>query len=113
MDWLKKAPTSVTITVLVIVGTLLLAGLIGFTTLIYAGKDVTEFRQMINTLMIFATTGFSGVAAVAGVGAAKSSAKTEDQTNGASDAERDAIARAAAKHAVALYQSKANQPGGL
>lgn len=113
MDWLKKAPTSVVITVLVIVGGLLLTGLIGFITLIYAGKDVTEFRQMINTLMIFVTTGLSGVAAVAGVGAAKSSAKTEDQTNGASSAERDAIARAAAAHAIATYRASTRQGGGI
>lgn len=105
MDWLKKAPTSVVITVLIIVGGLLLTGLVGFIVLIYNGRDTTEFRTMINTLMIFATTAFSGTAAVAAVGAAKSSAKTEDQTNGPSSAERDAIARAAAKHAIALYRT--------
>lgn len=111
MDWLKKAPTSVVITVLIIVGTLLLTALIGFTGLIYAGKDVTEFRQLINTLMIFVTTGLSGVGAVAAVGAAKSSAKTEDQTNGPTSAERDAIARAAAKHALALHYAATRESG--
>lgn len=104
MDWLKKAPTSVVITVVIVVGGLMLTALGGFILLTYNGKDTTDFRLVINSVMIYVATALSGVGAVAAVGAAKSSAKTEDQTNGATSAERDAIARAAAAHAIAAYR---------
>ena len=82
MDWLKKAPTSIVVSVIATVGILTLTTLIGFFLLIYAGKDVTEFRSLINTVLNTVTLGLSGLGAVAAVGAAKSSSKAEDQTNG-------------------------------
>lgn len=104
MEWLKKAPTTVVVMIIGTAGMLMLSTLVGFTVLIYAGKDVTEFRSLINTVINFFTLAIASVGAVAGVGAARSSAKTEDQTNGLQDAERDAIAKRAAAQAIALYR---------
>lgn len=105
MEWLKKAPTTIVVTVIGTAGILMLATMIGFTVLIYAGKDVSEFRSLINTVINFVTLAIASVGTVAATGAARSSAKTEEQTNGPSSAERDAVARAAAKHAIALYKA--------
>lgn len=106
MEWLKKAPTSIIVMVIGTAGVLLLTTLVGFTVLIYAGKDVTEFRSLINTVINFVTLAIASIGTVAATGAARSSSKTEEQTNGLMDAERDDIAKKAAARAVALYRQQ-------
>lgn len=90
MDWLKKAPTAVTVTVIVVCGFIAIALVAAFVVLTVNGEDTTEFRQWINTLGQLLVFPLLGTTAVASVAAARSSSKAEDQTNGhleAKDAE--------------------------
>lgn len=82
MEWLRKAPTSVTITVIITCG-LLVAVLVGaFVLLELEGADTAEFRQWVNTIGTLLGFPLMGTAAVAGIAAARSSSRAEDQTNG-------------------------------
>lgn len=90
MDWLRKAPTSVTITVIITCGLLAAAVLAAFVILALNGADTTELRQWINTIGQILVFPLLGTTAVASIAAARSSSRTEDQTNGtltAKDAE--------------------------
>jgi hypothetical protein len=89
MDWLKKAPTSITIAVIITCGLLAASLIAAFVVLTLNGADTTEFRQWINTLGQLLVFPLLGTTAVASVAAARSSSKAEDQTNGALE-ERDA-----------------------
>lgn len=83
MDWLKKAPTSITVTVIITCG-LLAATLVGaFVLLTLNGADTTEFRQWVQTLGQLLVYPLLGTTAVASVAAARSSSKAEDNSNGA------------------------------
>jgi NADH:ubiquinone oxidoreductase subunit 6 (subunit J) len=82
MNWLKKAPTSVTITVISVCGVLAVAILIAYVVLSLNGGDTTEFRQWINTVGQILVFPLLGTTAVASVAAARSSSAAEDQTNG-------------------------------
>lgn len=82
MDWLKKAPTAVVVTLIAMV-TLIVLGVLGsFVTLQLNGQDTTELRQWISALGIPLITSLLGINTVASVQAAKSASAAEDQTNG-------------------------------
>jgi hypothetical protein len=90
MNWLKKAPTAITVTVIIMCGLVALAVLASFVVLSVTGTDTTEFRQWINTVGQILVFPLLGTTAVASVAAARSSSAAEDQTNGtltAKDAE--------------------------
>jgi NADH:ubiquinone oxidoreductase subunit 6 (subunit J) len=82
MDWLRKAPTTVVITVIIVCGAVALGVLGAFVTLSLQGVDTTEFRQWINTVGQILVFPFLGAATVASVSAAKSASKAEDNSNG-------------------------------
>jgi hypothetical protein len=101
MQWLKKAPTSVVVTVVIVCGLGLFAVLAGFVALTIADKPTDEYRQFINTLANLIMLPIGGLSAVAAVSAARSSSNTEDQTNGALTAKSAEIADAAVQRTVA------------
>lgn len=82
MEWLRKAPTSVTITVVITCGLLALGVLGVYLTLSLQGADTTEFRQWVNTLGQILVFPLLGVTTVASLAAARASSRTEEQTNG-------------------------------
>jgi ABC-type spermidine/putrescine transport system permease subunit II len=82
MDWLKKAPTSVVIAVVVCCFALVLGTLAGFIYLTAEGADTTEYTRFVNTIANLIILPIGGLAAVASVSAARSASKTEEQTNG-------------------------------
>lgn len=82
MEWLRKAPTAVTVTVIVVCGVVAIALVGAFVLLTISGEDTTEFRQWISTLGQLLVFPLLGTTAVASVAAARSSSKAEDQTTG-------------------------------
>lgn len=82
MDWLRKAPTAVVVSVIALCGVVALALLAAFVVLSLNGVDTTEFRQWVNTLGQILVFPLLGTTAVASVSAARSASKAEDQTNG-------------------------------
>lgn len=82
LDWLKKAPTSVVIAVVIVCGVLALAVLGSFVALQLSGADTADFRQWIQTVGILLAGPLLGFNTVASLAAARSSSNTEDQTNG-------------------------------
>ena len=82
MDWLKKAPTAVTVTVIIVCGVLAATLVAAFVVLTINGADTAEFRQWVSTLGQLLVFPLLGTTAVASVAAARSSSKAEDQTNG-------------------------------
>lgn len=82
MDWLKKAPTTVVITVIIVCGFVALGVLGSFVALTLAGEDTAEFRMWINTIGQICVYPLLGVSTVAAVSAARSASRAEDQTNG-------------------------------
>jgi fructose-specific phosphotransferase system IIC component len=82
MDWLKKAPTSITITVICVCGVLALGVVAAYTVLTLNGQDTAEFRQWVQTLGQLLVFPLLGTSAVASVAAARSSSAAEDNTNG-------------------------------
>lgn len=96
MEWLKKAPTSVVITVIVTCGLLAVVLVAAFVFLEWQGADTTTFRQWVNTMGQILVYPLLGTAAVASVSAARSASRAEEQTNGtltAKDAEIEALRR--------------------
>jgi predicted permease len=82
MTWLKKAPTAVTVAVIIVCGVLALAVLGAFVLLTLNGQDTTEFRQWVNTMGQILVFPLLGTTAVASVAAARSSSAAEDAGNG-------------------------------
>jgi len=82
MEWLKKAPTTVTVTVIIVCGLLVATLVAAFVVLTISGADTAEFRQWVSTLGQLLVFPLLGTTAVASVAAARSSSKAEDQTNG-------------------------------
>jgi cytochrome c biogenesis protein CcdA len=82
MDWLKKAPTSLVITVFVVIGVATVAYLGGYVYLTAAGADTTDYRSLLNSAFNYIGILFGATTTVASVAAAKSAGKAEDQTNG-------------------------------
>lgn len=96
MDWLKKAPTSVTVTVIITCGLLALSLVGAFVLLTINGEDTTEFRQWVSTIGQLLVYPLLGTTAVASVAAARSASKAEDNSNGTLTARDDTIARQSA-----------------
>lgn len=82
MDWLKKAPTAIVVTIIIVCGFLAMSVFGAYVILTLNGADTAEFRQWVNTLGQILVFPFLGVSTAAAVSAAKSSSKTEEQTNG-------------------------------
>jgi NADH:ubiquinone oxidoreductase subunit 6 (subunit J) len=93
MEWLRKAPTAVVVTVIVMCGLVSVAVLGVFLMLSLNGVDTTEFRQWINTVGQILVFPLLGTATVASIAAAKSSSRAEDQTNGQLTARDEEIER--------------------
>lgn len=94
MDWLRKAPTSITIAVICVCGVVALAVLGAYVALTLGGADTAEFRQWVQTIGQLLVYPLLGTSAVASVAAARSSSAAEDNTNGrltAKDAEIAAL----------------------
>jgi hypothetical protein len=96
MDWLKKAPTAVTVTVIIVCGALAAALVAAFVVLSINGEDTTEFRQWVQTIGQLLVYPLLGTTAVASVAAARSSSRAEDNSNGSLTARDDLISRQAA-----------------
>jgi flagellar basal body-associated protein FliL len=82
VDWLKKAPNSIIIVVIIVCGVLVLATLGGYVALLALGVDTAPYRQLIQTVGQILVYPFLGTTAVASIQAARSASKAEDQTNG-------------------------------
>jgi hypothetical protein len=108
MEWLKKAPTSVTITVIITCGVLVLALFGLFVLLELEGADTTEFRQWVNTVGTLLGFPLIGGTMLASISAARSSARTEEQTNGTLTA-RDAQIQALLAENTALRRREGLQ----
>jgi hypothetical protein len=82
MNWLKKAPTPVLVTAVIVGGLLPLGAIAGFVALEISGSPTTDYRAFLNLLMNSAIVALSTIGAVGGVAAARSASNAEDQTNG-------------------------------
>lgn len=91
MGWIKKAPTSVIVTVIIVCGIGTLALLGGFVALEYAGRPTDDYRTFVNTLFNAVTFLLVGTGTVASISAARSASNAEDQTNGALTAKDEEI----------------------
>lgn len=97
MEWLRKAPTAVVVTVIVVCGVIALGVLGAFVMLSLNGADTTELRQWVQTIGITVILPLLGVNTLASVAGARSSSNAEDNTNGI-HAQKDAqIARLTAE----------------
>lgn len=96
MGWLKRAPTSLIITLAVMIGCTTIAYLGGFVYLTASGIDTTEYRGLLNTAFNYVGILLGATTTVASVTAARSAAKAEDQTNGLHKRQLDEVAHSAA-----------------
>jgi ACR3 family arsenite efflux pump ArsB len=101
VEWLKKAPTAVTVAVIIVFGLIAMAVLAAFVVLQIAGQDTTDFRQWIQTVGIALVAPLIGVNTVTGLVAARSASRAEDQSNGQLEA-RDARIAALERQVQAL-----------
>ena len=83
---------------LVIAGTVLAVVVLGCVTILaYAGKDATELRSLINTVLNFASVALGGGTLLYAGSANQKASKAVEQTNGALDQRiREAVANAVA-----------------
>jgi predicted permease len=93
VDWLKKAPNSIIITMIIVCGFLAAMVVLSFVLLQLNGQDTTQFRQWVQTLGQILVYPFLGITATASIQAARSSSNAEDQTNGQLAARDAEIAR--------------------
>ena len=82
MDWLKKAPNTIIITVIIVCGFLAVAVLGAYVYMLANGLDTTQFIRFVQTIGQWLVFPFLGTATVASVQAARSASAAEDQTNG-------------------------------
>lgn len=82
MEWLRKAPTAVTIAVVAVCGVLAVAVLAAYVVMSINGVDTTEFRQWVVTVGQLLVYPLLGTTAVASVAAARSASAAEDNSNG-------------------------------
>lgn len=92
MDWLRKAPTAVVVTVIVVCGVMALGVLGAFVLLSINGVDTTELRQWVQTIGITVILPLLGINTMASVVGARSSSNAEDNTNGINTAKDAKIA---------------------
>lgn len=101
MDWLRKAPTALIVTLLVVIGVASVAYLGGYVYLSANGVDTADYRSLLNTSFNYLGILLGATTTVASVSAAKSSSKAEDQTNGQLTALREENDRLKARLAAA------------
>lgn len=82
MAWLRKAPTAVVVTMIIVCGLLALGVLTAFVVLSINGQDTTDFRNWVQTIGVVFILPLLGINTVASVVGAKSASAAEDQTNG-------------------------------
>jgi len=82
MQWIRKAPTALLVTIVIVCGLGFVVTIGGFVLLEYAGRDTTDYRAFMNMIMNAATLAVAGVGAVGGVSAARSASNAEENTNG-------------------------------
>lgn len=82
MNWIRKAPTALLVTIVIVCGLGVIVTIGGFVLLEYAGRDTTDYRAFVNVLINAATLAVAGVGAVGGVSAARSASNAEENTNG-------------------------------
>lgn len=82
MDWLKKAPTSLVVTVACFMFAATITYLGGYVYLLANGIDTTDYRGLINTAFNYLGVMLGGTAAVGSVAAARSANRADQQTNG-------------------------------
>lgn len=82
VEWLKKAPTALIVTLLVVVGVATLAYLAGYVFLTANGVDTTDYRALLNTAFNYVTVLLGATSTAAAVSAARSANKADKQTNG-------------------------------
>lgn len=82
MEWLRKAPTAVVITVITVCGVLALGVLGAFVLLSINDVDTTDLRQWVQTIGISVILPLLGVNTLASVVGARSSSNAEDNSNG-------------------------------
>jgi predicted MFS family arabinose efflux permease len=104
MDWLKKAPTPLVITIFTVIGVTTLAYLGGFVFLLAQGIDTTDYRGLLNTAFNYIGILLGATTTVASVTAARSASRAEEQTNGHL-AEKDTRI-AALEHQVTLLREE-------
>lgn len=92
MNWIRKAPTALLVTIVIVCGVGVVVTIGGFVLLEYAGRDTTDYRAFVNVLINAATLAVAGVGAVGGVSAARSASNAEENTNGALTARDERIA---------------------
>jgi len=100
MNWVKKAPTSVIVSMVLVCGLGTVAVIGGFVALEIAGRPTDDYRGFVNLLLNAAMLLVGGTGTVAAVSAARSASNAEDQTNGALTAKIDAVADRAADRAI-------------
>jgi hypothetical protein len=110
VNWLKKAPTSIVITMIIVCGVLAAAVLVSFVYLQATGQNTTEFRQWINSVGNILMFPLLGLSTAASVQAARSSSNTEDQTNGTLTKRDDEIAQLRAD--IDALRARPSNPGG-
>ena len=82
VDWLKKAPTAVVVTLIIVMGLLAAAVIGAFVVLQINGQDTAPLRQWITAIGTPLISLLLGVNTVASVQSARSASNAEDQTNG-------------------------------
>jgi hypothetical protein len=82
MEWLKKVPTSLAITLIIMGGIVTMVVLGGYVALSLAGLPTDDFTRFVNTLMNFVLIPISILGTTASVAAARSAGKAEEHTNG-------------------------------
>jgi hypothetical protein len=115
MDWLRKAPTSVVITLIVMVGFVALGVIASYTWLTLAGEDTTAFRQWVLTIGVPAILSLLGVNTAATISAAKTANQAAEQTNGhlaAKDAELARVYAQLEAYRAAADRSPTPPPAG-
>lgn len=85
MDWLRKAPTAVTVAVVIVCGFVACGVLASFVVLQLNGQDTTDLRQWIQTVGTAVILPLLGINTIASVQSARSASNAEDQTNGQLD----------------------------
>ncbi len=110
MEWLKKVPTPITVTVISATVILLLAVLGGFVALTFADKPTDDYWVFVNRVANLLTFPLTALAAGGAVSAAKSAGQAAEQTNGHL-ADKDAEIASLRAHLATALRRPAD-PGG-
>lgn len=110
MEWLRRVPTPVVVTLVVMTGLLLLAVLGGFVALSWAGKPTEDYWVFINRMANLLTFPLAAVGAAGGISAARSANQAAEQTNGHLAEKDTEIAELRGQLAAVLRQPY--RPGG-